>query len=547
VSGAAIAHAAAIARDAVWWVAGNALLLTAVLVSGLALLHVYKMRRAVLFEAWVNRSAHETPNLGRSLAELLLYKIRAIQHTHDKSVQRADLWNKFYDIPAFHDGLDDDLKLLESVDLGTYGAAAGRVMTFVFQTISVFRQPARLRGSIHSFGDEIRFHVSLENYAQGRTRPKVTRVWEAVGALKAAETYPTLVEELAYQVYLELSGNESFKSWQAFREAERGLQDYLQYTDLPANPLTEKSAEAHYDKALEIDAGNSVCSYNLGVLKYFRYQALQNQQAIDHFRAALHTTDPRLRGLASSGLTNALSQQHARFDPTDDGVLDEAVEHGRKAVALLAASEIAQKALGFALHQRGWSLADSDPAKVDYRRQAIAHYQEACRLNPRYHLAHNNLGNLYLEWAEPGEDDAARLARLGRALADCERAVSIYPAFFFAYDNIGNIHYALGDLPRAGTAYKQALQYKPDYPEAMNDLAMLQLDLGKPADAVRIHRVATGLVQAAQEETREEKLCTAFEARIETLTATGRLRAGEVTYPAESSCRCRATEPLRQA
>lgn len=520
---------------ALWWVIGNALGLAALAISALAVYHFYRVRKSVLFEAWVNRSESDThPNLGRSLADLLLYKIRAIQDTHDKSVRRADLWNKFYDIPAFHEGLDDDLVLLASVELGQYGAAVGRLVAVLFRLLPTLFQPARLKGSIHSFGGQVRFHVSLENYSPGGRGPKVTRVWEAVSDSSDARRYPDLVEELAYQIYLELSGNESFKSWLAFRESVLGLQNYLQYTDLPADRSTEQRAEEHYTRALAIDTGNSVCAYNLGVLRYFRYQGAENLQAIRHFREALHTTDQKLRALALSGLTNALTMQFHRFDPSDRASVEEAVEHGRAAVALLPASEIAHKAVGFALHQYGFAMAEG-PERQARRREAIAHYQEAFRLNPRYHLAHNNLGNLYLEWAEADETDEARVARLKQALAECERAVNIYPAYFFAYDNMGNVHYALGDLSRAASAYRQALQYKPDYAEAANDLAMVRLDQGSPEDAVRGHLQAAGMVSGPQ----QRKLCTAFTARVATVSR--RVNAPlDVRYPPDAACQCPA-------
>lgn len=52
----------------------------------------------------------------------------------------------------------------------------------------------------------------------------------------------------------------------------------------------------------------------------------------------------------------------------------------------------------------------------------------------------------------------------------------INPSFVFAHDNLANSCFELGRFSEATVSYRDALQYKPDYPEARNDLARLHLE-----------------------------------------------------------------------
>ncbi len=94
--------------------------------------------------------------------------------------------------------------------------------------------------------------------------------------------------------------------------------------------------------------------------------------------------------------------------------------------------------------------------------EAIAHYEKAIELRPNYAEAHNNLG---VELEEIPERAAA-------AQVHYEAALRTLPNFAEAHHNLGNILLRLpGRLPEAIAHYQTALRLKPDYTEAHFGLA----------------------------------------------------------------------------
>src|SRR5258707_1124819 len=79
--------------------------------------------------------------------------------------------------------------------------------------------------------------------------------------------------------------------------------------------------------------------------------------------------------------------------------------------------------------------------KGDYDR-AIADYDEAIRLHPRYAPAFNNRGNV---WYRKGDKD--------RAIADYDEAIRLDPKYAPAYTNRGNAWSGKGDNDRAIADY----------------------------------------------------------------------------------------------
>jgi tetratricopeptide (TPR) repeat protein len=93
--------------------------------------------------------------------------------------------------------------------------------------------------------------------------------------------------------------------------------------------------------------------------------------------------------------------------------------------------------------------------------EAIAQYEEALRLDPKYEEAHNNLG-IALE-KMPG--------RLDEAIAQYEEALRLMPDVPEAHYNLGSALARIpGRLDEAIAQYEEALRLKPDYPKAHNNL-----------------------------------------------------------------------------
>lgn len=175
---------------------------------------------------------------------------------------------------------------------------------------------------------------------------------------------------------------------------------------------------------------------------------------------------------------------------------------------------------------------------------AIADYNAAIRLNPRYADAHNNLANLMIDagnypaamisydlavkfdptsalirnnrglaryknliWADydgaiadyseairlkPDYDQpylnrgAAYAAKndYAAALADYTEAIRVNPSLASAYYNRGMAHKELGDLDAAIADYQKALRYNPNDPTIFNNLGIVYSLQGDPLQAV---------------------------------------------------------------
>ena len=94
--------------------------------------------------------------------------------------------------------------------------------------------------------------------------------------------------------------------------------------------------------------------------------------------------------------------------------------------------------------------------------EALAHYEAALRIKPRFAEAHDNLANVLT--TIPG--------RLPEALAHYEEALRIKPDYVEAHYNLAVALATIpGRMPEALAHYAEALRIKPDYAEAHYNLA----------------------------------------------------------------------------
>ena len=61
--------------------------------------------------------------------------------------------------------------------------------------------------------------------------------------------------------------------------------------------------------------------------------------------------------------------------------------------------------------------------------------------------------------------------RINTAIALITRAIRIFPSNPFYYNNLGSSYRKNGELKKAEQCYKMALRLKPDYPEALYNMA----------------------------------------------------------------------------
>src|SRR5713226_2297253 len=104
-----------------------------VIVLAIAVVVYLRSRKQILFESWINMSESKDTDLGRSVADLLLFKIGFIKSVHQRSADTIGNWNIYRDVPAFRQSLDENVKLLASVELGKYGSFISAISTLLFQ------------------------------------------------------------------------------------------------------------------------------------------------------------------------------------------------------------------------------------------------------------------------------------------------------------------------------------------------------------------------------------------------------------------------------
>ena len=115
--------------------------------------------------------------------------------------------------------------------------------------------------------------------------------------------------------------------------------------------------------------------------------------------------------------------------------------------------------------------------------EAIAHYEEALRLNPSNANAHTNLGTAL-----------ASLGRTEEAISHYREALRLKPDLAEAHNDLGNALSALDRTGEATAEFEAALRLKPDYVEAHNDLGCaLAKTPGRLDDAVAEFRAALRL------------------------------------------------------
>jgi len=174
------------------------------------------------------------------------------------------------------------------------------------------------------------------------------------------------------------------------------------------------------------------------------------------------------------------------------GRLEDALAQYEQALRIKPDYATAHNNLGVALRQTG---------RIQ---EAIRHYELALRINPDMADAHNNLGFAL-----------ARLGRVKEAIEQYDQALRIEPYQAEVHHNLGlalsqvgkideahfNLGLALeqtGRIREAIGQYDQAVQIKPDYAEAQNNLAWLLATRtpaagGDPARAVTLARRACEL------------------------------------------------------
>ncbi|MEG4395682.1 CHAT domain-containing tetratricopeptide repeat protein [Microcoleus sp. BROC3] len=143
------------------------------------------------------------------------------------------------------------------------------------------------------------------------------------------------------------------------------------------------------------------------------------------------------------------------------GDLGEAIAAFEKALEIDPKYHLAWNGLGATLNGLGRNS------------EAIAAFEKALEIDPKNDLAWNGLGNAL-----------NNLGRNSEAIAAFEKALEIDPKFHYAWNGLGNVLRDLGHYSEAIAAYEKALEIDPKYHLAWNGLGNALNDLGRRGEAI---------------------------------------------------------------
>jgi tetratricopeptide (TPR) repeat protein len=199
----------------------------------------------------------------------------------------------------------------------------------------------------------------------------------------------------------------------------------------------------------------------------------------------------------SSAMMRAITETNLAAALQENGRIDEALVHYRRAIAIESGYAPAYNNLGTALRASG---------RVG---EAIDAYERSLQKLPDYPDAHYNLANALLEQGRSDEAAAhLRIAsrslptsagvhnNLGKALADkgwleeaaveLRQAVALEPGSATAHHNLGNVLASQGQIEEAFTQLRRAMELEPANAETGYDLGTLLLEAGRIEEAVAV-------------------------------------------------------------
>ncbi|HLF25938.1 MAG TPA: tetratricopeptide repeat protein [Anaerolineae bacterium] len=154
-----------------------------------------------------------------------------------------------------------------------------------------------------------------------------------------------------------------------------------------------------------------------------------------------------------------------------------------KAVLSVEAEHILPKVVAWLPEKKSaWYRLATTYSLAGRSEEAIAAYQRAIDLDPKYAYPHNGLGNVY-----------ADLGRTEEALAAYERAIDLDPKYAAPHYGLGNVYRDLGRTEEALAAYQRAIDLDPKVAYPHNGLGNVYADLGRTEEALAAYQRAIDL------------------------------------------------------
>ena len=155
---------------------------------------------------------------------------------------------------------------------------------------------------------------------------------------------------------------------------------------------------------------------------------------------------------------------------------DRALEHTLRALAL------AHRTANERLETWAWNGLGNVYTDLGRYEEAIAAYQKAIELDPKFTWPWNNLGTVY--------DD---LGRYEEAIAAYQKAIELDPQFTWPWNNLGTVYDDLGRYEEAIAAYQKAIELDPQFAAPWNGLGNVYYQQGRREEAIQAYQQAIEL------------------------------------------------------
>jgi tetratricopeptide (TPR) repeat protein len=222
------------------------------------------------------------------------------------------------------------------------------------------------------------------------------------------------------------------------------------------------------------------------------------------------------------------------------GKFEEAIVECKRAIEIKPEAAFAYKiagnatqAMGKAEAARYWYVQalDIEPDFAEVRanlgslyaqqkqwQKSIACYQEAIKIKPNLASAYRNLARVFVQsgqpqagaecwyealtldinWAKPDEhftlgNTLLELGQLERAISCYRRAIQLQPSYADAYHNLGEVLSVIGQCEEAIAAYRQAIELNPNFEASHYTLGKAWASLDRREDAIACFRRAIEL------------------------------------------------------
>jgi tetratricopeptide (TPR) repeat protein len=377
--------------------------------------------------------------------------------------------------------------------------------------------PRVIHGTVHRLGTTIRLSIHM---SERRGRGRRHRHYPRLRPVDATDELLQLIDDAAFGIVRrrvalwyrrpDLEADPEADTWAGYRSFQEGYVHHLRFLRT-GNPDEREAAAALYETAIQAEGDHHLAHYNLGILMYARYTAVGNEGAIQHFESAMKCSSDKIRMLALAGLSMANGQQVHRYGFAGEPQLwiNRADEASRHALRICAALGRPTEEVYFA---RGWShqVRGGHVKAIEWYSKAIdiPLCGDAVRLAEQRRMksfAETNAG--YLAMTELGD--------LEKAEALFESALLNNPFNQMSHANLAEVFRRRGEFDRAIQEYGAALDLESNYFNAMNEMALLyiemalRLDVGDPDRttrldrARRLHEQAVAMVSDDNERDRE--------------------------------------------